>query len=133
MKTVEGMRLVIIPETLREVLKHEGVVAIATQGPEGVHLVNTWNSYLAITEDGRFLGPVGGMNTTEANVRHDNRVLMTMGSRDVQGLRYMGTGFLVEGTAAFLYEGKEFSEVKERFPWARAVLEMRPGSITQTL
>jgi hypothetical protein len=127
------MRLLMIPETLREVLQHEGVVAIATQGPEGAHLVNTWNSYLAITGGDRFLGPVGGMNKTEANVRHDNRVLVTMGSRDVQGLRYMGTGFLVEGIAVFLYEGKEFSEVKERFPWARAAIEIRPESITQTL
>lgn len=33
----------VIPEKLLQVLKHEGVVAIATQGEEGPHLVNTWN------------------------------------------------------------------------------------------
>ncbi len=30
-----------IPEKLLEVLKHEGVVAIAAQGQDGPHLVNT--------------------------------------------------------------------------------------------
>ena len=33
-----------IPEIMRQVLKHEGVVAIATQSDGGTHLVNTWNS-----------------------------------------------------------------------------------------
>ena len=48
-----------IPEKLREVLKQDGVVAIATLGQEGPHLVNTWNSYIKITSDGRLLIPVG--------------------------------------------------------------------------
>ena len=37
-----------IPETLLEVLKKDGVVAIATQGPDGPHLVNTWHSYVQV-------------------------------------------------------------------------------------
>ncbi|MDP4161053.1 MAG: hypothetical protein Q8911_15040 [Bacillota bacterium] len=37
-----------IPDKLLEILKHEGVVAIATQGEEGPNLVNTWNSYVQI-------------------------------------------------------------------------------------
>lgn len=30
-----------IPEKMMEVLQHEGVVAIATQGDDGPHLVNS--------------------------------------------------------------------------------------------
>ncbi len=122
-----------IPEKMLEVLKHEGVVAIVSQGAEGVHVVNTWNSYLKITGDERLIGPVGKMNKTESNVKGNSAVLVTMGSREVQGFNSKGTGFLIKGTAAFVYQGDEFNEIKQRFPWARAVLEIRPESITQTL
>lgn len=122
-----------IPEKMQEVLKHEGVVAIVTQGAGGAHVVNTWNSYLKISEDERLLIPAGGMNTTEANIKQNNKVLMTLGSREVQGLHSKGTGFLISGTAAFLRQGAEFDETKQKFPWARAVLEIKPEQITQTL
>ena len=48
-----------IPEKLTEVLKHDGVVAIATLGQDGPHMVNTWNSYIRITDAERILIPVG--------------------------------------------------------------------------
>lgn len=122
-----------IPEKMLEVLKYEGVVAVVTQGTEGAHVVNTWNSYLKVTEDERILGPVGGMNKTESNIQQNNKVLMTLGSREVQGFHSKGTGFLISGTAAFIYQGSEFDEIKQRFPWARAVLQVTPESVTQTL
>jgi hypothetical protein len=122
-----------IPEKLTEVLKYEGVVAIVTQGKDSPHIVNTWNSYIKITEDERIMGPVGGMNTTESNIRENNKVLMTMGSREVQGFHSKGTGFLISGTASFIYEGSEFDEMKQKFPWARAIIEIKPESINQTL
>lgn len=122
-----------IPEKLLEVLKHEGVVSVVTQGGEGAHVVNTWNSYLKITEDENLLGPVGGMKTTETNIKQNNKVLVTLGSREVQGFHSMGTGFLIEGAAEFVYEGRGFDEMKQKFPWARAVLKIKPESITQTL
>jgi hypothetical protein len=31
-----------IPEKLQKIMKQDGVVAIATLGTEGPHLVNTW-------------------------------------------------------------------------------------------
>ena len=34
-----------IPEKLTQVLEKDGVVAIATLGQAGPHMVNTWNSY----------------------------------------------------------------------------------------
>ena len=54
-------------EKLLEVLSHpaDGEVAIVTQGIDGPHVVNTWNSYVSITPDGRMLIPAGRMNKTE--------------------------------------------------------------------
>ena len=90
-----------IPEKLREVLKKDGVVAIATLGKDGPHMVNTWNSYVRLTDDGRMLIPAGYMNKTEANVAFNPEVLVTLGSSKVPGKNGPGTGFLIEGTAAF--------------------------------
>ncbi len=122
-----------IPETLREVLKKDGVVAIATLGPDGPHLVNTWNGYVRITDDGRLLIPAGYYHRTEANVSHDDGVLLTMGSSKVPGRNGPGTGFLVRGKAAFTTSGPEFERVKERFSWARAALVVTVLSAEQTL
>ncbi len=125
-----------IPEKMKEVLQHEGVVAIATQGPEGPHLVNTWNSYLQLTEAdtlATLLVPMGGMNTTEANLRKDARVLMTVGAREVEGTIGPGAGFLIRGTAKIITSGPGFARVKDRFTWARAALEITIASVEQTI
>lgn len=81
-----------IPEIMLEVLKKNGVVAIATLGKDGPHVVNTWNSYTRITDDGQ-----------------------------QQGCRQNGpgTGFLFKGTAAFITSGPDFDATKDRFKWAR--------------
>ena len=69
-----------IPEKLLEILKHDGAVAIATLGQDGPHMVNTWNSYIRLAEDGRILIPAGYMQRTEANIAFNNQVLVTLGS-----------------------------------------------------
>ena len=122
-----------IPETMLQVLKFDGIVAIATQGPVEPHMVNTWNSYIRIAEDGRLLIPAGYMQQTEANVAFNNQVLVTLGSIKVPGQHGPGTGFLIKGTAAFVTEGPDFDSVKARYAWARATLAITPTSITQTL
>ena len=122
-----------LPETLLEVLKKDGVVAIATLGPDGPHMVNTWNSYVQVSEDGRLLIPAGYYHKTEANIAVNNQVLVTLGSSKVRGLQGPGTGFLIRGTAAFLKEGPEYDAMKSRFSWARAVLSITVDSATQTL
>lgn len=122
-----------IPEKLLDVLGNEGVVAIATQGEGKPHLVNTWNSYVQVTEEEHLLIPVGGMNETEANLGKNNHLEVTMGSREVEGKNGPGTGFLVEGAGEIIKTGWEFDAVKERFPWARAALIVKPNSISQTL
>ncbi len=121
-----------IPDKLLEVLKKEGIAAIATSGADGPHLVNTWNSYIQVA-DGRLIFPAGGMNKTEANIAKDNRVLITLGSREVDGFRGPGAGFLVRGTASFIKSGPVFDKLKKNFPWARAAVEISIASITQTL
>ena len=121
------------PEKLLQVLKHVGVVAIATQGPDGPHLVNTWNSYIKVTDEGRLLIPAGYMNATEANIARDNRVLITIGSHEVAGKLGPGTGFLIKGTAAFVTSGPDFDTMKAKYAWARATLVVTVQSATQTL
>jgi len=123
----------VIPEKMLEVLHCDGVVAIATLGPEEPHLVNTWNSYIQISEDGRLLIPAGYMFQTEANIAVNDQVLVTLGSSKVPGKNGPGTGFLVKGTAKFLTSGPDFEVLKARFGWARATLAITIASATQTL
>jgi len=122
-----------IPEKLLEVLKQDGVVAIATLGEDGPHMVNTWNSYVRITDDGRLLIPAGYMHHTEANIATNSNVLITLGSSKVAGKNGPGTGFLIKGTAAFIFSGPDFDATKKRFAWARAALAVTILSATQTL
>jgi hypothetical protein len=122
-----------IPETMLEVLKKDGVVAIATLGPDGPHMVNTWNSYVRVTEDGRLLIPAGYFHRTEANIAFNDQLLLSLGSSKVPGLHGPGTGFLVKGTGTFLWQGPEFDAMKETFGWARGVLSITIESATQTV
>lgn len=121
-----------IPEKLQEILKQDGVVAIATQGEDGPHMVNTWNTYLSITEDGRLLIPAGYMHRTEANVTFNSQVLITMGSSKVIGLYGPGAGFLIKGKAQFVTSGPDFNVLKTRFEWLRATMAVTIESATQT-
>lgn len=122
-------------EKLMEVLSNptDGAIAIVTQGEGEPHVVNTWNSYVNVTLDGKLLIPVGGMQKTEKNIMRNNRVKLTVANREVQGKLYKGTGFLIKGTAIFLKDGSEFNMIKEKFPWARAVLAVTIESADQTL
>jgi hypothetical protein len=122
-----------IPEKLLEVMKQDGVVAIATLGKDGPHMVNTWNSYLRTTEDGRLLIPAGYMQRTEANVAFNPQVLITLGSSKIKGLHGPGTGFLIKGTAAFVTSGPDFDLLKETFKWLRATMVVTIESATQTI
>ena len=121
-----------IPEKLLEVLKQDGVVAIATLGQDGPHMINTWNSYIRISPDGRLLIPAGYMHRTEANIVFNTEVLVTLASSKVQGLHGPGAGFLIKGRAAFITSGPDFDLLKSRFDWLRATLAVAPDSITQT-
>ncbi len=121
-----------IPEKLLDIMKQDGVVAIATLGEDGPHMVNTWNSYLRTTEDGRLLIPAGYMNRTEANIVFNPNVLITMGSSKVQGLYGPGAGFLIKGKAVFITSGPDFDVLKEKFEWLRATMAVTIESAIQT-
>lgn len=120
-------------EKLMEVISHEGVTAIVSCHNNEPHVVNTWNSYIQTTEDDRLLIPAGGMRKTQKNVEQNNKVLLTIGSKEVMGFKYMGTGFLIEGTAKFVESGSEFDMMKEKFPFVSRVLEVTVTTIKQKL
>lgn len=121
-----------IPEKLIEILKQDGAAAIATLGQNGPHLVNTWNSYIRVSDDGRLLIPAGYMHQTEANIAHNPQVMITVASSKVQGLHGPGAGFLIKGNAAFITSGPDFDLLKAKFEWLRATVAVTPNEVTQT-
>ncbi|MEI6077798.1 MAG: pyridoxamine 5'-phosphate oxidase family protein [Verrucomicrobiota bacterium] len=121
-----------IPEKLQKIMQKDGVVAIATLGADGPHLVNTWNSYLKISPEGRLLIPAGYMHKTEANINHNPDVLITLGSSKVEGLHGLGAGFLIKGKALFVMSGPDFDFMKDKFAWLRATLAVTIETVTQT-
>lgn len=120
-------------EKFIEVLKHEGVVSIVSNGTDEAHVVNTWNSYLEITEENKILIPAAAMIKTEENVKLNPKVKLTLGSKEVMGYQYMGTGFLLEGTAKFLKEGEHYDMMLKKCPFLTRVLEVTVVSCKQTL
>lgn len=120
-------------EKLLEVISHEGVVAIVSWSNNEAHVVNTWNSYINATKDGRLLIPAAGMRKTQKNVELNNKVKVTIGSEKVMGYKRLGTGFLIEGTVKFLESGLDFDMMKEKFPFLSRVLEITVSSAQQTL
>lgn len=123
-----------LTEKFVEVLKNEGVVSIISWGIDEPHVVNTWNSYLVVTSDERILIPAYAMRRTEKNINVNNKIKMTLGSKEVLGYKdYQGTGFVVEGTAKYLESGSEFDMMKEKFSFLTRVLEITVTSAKQML
>ncbi len=120
-------------EKFFEVISHEGVAAIVTWSDNGAHVVNTWNSYLVVIEENKILIPAAGMRKTQKNIEQNNSVKVTLGSKEVMGHKYMGTGFLLEGKAEFLDSGSEFDMMKQKFPFLSRVLKITVESSKQTL
>lgn len=122
-----------LSDKFHEVLKHEGVVSVMTWGVEP-HLVNTWNSFIVITEDERILIPAYAFRKTEKNINANNQVTVSLGSKNVTGYKdYPGTGFIVKGTAAFIESGEEFDLMKEKFSFLTRVFEVTVDNAKQML
>ena len=122
-----------LSEKFLEVLQHEGVVSIVSWGIE-THVANTWNSYLVVTDDERILIPAYGFRKTEKNVDVNNKVKLTLGSKDVLGNNdYQGTGFLINGTAKYISSGDEYNFMKKKFSFLTRVLEITVENATQML
>ncbi len=122
-----------LTEKFFEVISHEGVVSIISWGKREPHVANTWNSYLTLTKDNKILIPAAGMVKTEANIKENNKVKMTLGSKEVQGHFTQGAGFRLEGTAKFISSGEEYDMMKEKFPFLTRVLEITLTEVKQTL
>ncbi|WP_295238383.1 pyridoxamine 5'-phosphate oxidase family protein [Veillonella sp.] len=122
-----------LPEKFFEVLKYEGVVSITTWSDNEAHVTNTWNSYLKIKDD-TLLIPAAGMTSTEADIKKNNCVIITLGAREVQGFNgYQGTGFRLEGTADFIANGPIYDEMFAEFPFLKRVLAVKIESAKQLL
>ena len=122
-----------LSEKLLEVIQHEGVVSIVSWGLE-THVVNTWNSYLVVTEDERILIPAYGFRKTEKNVNVNSNVKLTMGSKDVLGYKdNPGTGFLINGTARYISSGDEYDLMKKKYTFLTRVLEITVDTAKQML
>lgn len=120
-------------EKFYDVLKKEGVVSIVSCSNNEAHVCNTWNSYLVIVDENKILIPAAAMIKTEGNVNANPKVKLTVGSKEVMGYNYMGTGFLLEGTAKFLKDGDHFKMMIEKYPFLTRVLEVTVNSCKQTL
>jgi hypothetical protein len=73
------------------------------------------------------------MRKTEKKVLQNNKVLLTVGSKEVTGRMGQGCGFLIEGTAKFISSGSEFDMMKAKFSFLTRVLEVTVTSIKQTI
>ncbi len=122
-------------EKLLDILSHpaDGAVTMVTNGEDGAHLVNTWNSYILVTPDDKLLIPASGYNKTEKNLSIHNEMTLSIASREIEGYRGKGTGFIVKGTTRFVKSGEDYDRMKERFSWLRAVLEITVTSAKQML
>jgi len=116
-----------------EVIGKEGVASIVSCADNEAHVVNTWNTYLVKPNDGRLLIPAWAMRKTEKKILKNDKVLLTVGSKEVTGRNGLGTGFLIEGTAKFISSGSEFDMMKAKFSFLTRVLEITVTSIKQTL
>ena len=123
-----------LPQKFYDVLQHEGVVAIVSWGNSEPHVVNTWNSYLVITEEEHILIPAYGMRKTEENTKVNPRVKLTLGSKEVIGYKdYPGTGFLIDGTASYHESGAVYDAMKEKFSFLTRVLDITVTGIKQMI
>ncbi|MBO0481084.1 pyridoxamine 5'-phosphate oxidase family protein [Candidatus Enterococcus courvalinii] len=121
-------------ETFLEVMKHEGAVTIISSSEEtpGFHAVNTWNSYVQISDDKLYI-PAAGMHSVQQDIEKNNQVMLTVGSKEVIGTVGLGAGFHLHGTADFIKEGPIFDEMKEKFPFLSRVLQITVTDVEQKI
>ncbi|ADO81879.1 pyridoxamine 5'-phosphate oxidase family protein [Ilyobacter polytropus] len=121
-------------EKLLEILSHEvdSAVTIVSEGENGPHLVNTWNSYIQVVEENKLLIPAAGFIKTEKNLLKNNKLRLSICNRNVDGYRGQGTGVIVEGTGEIIKSGEYFDFMKEKFDWARAILVVNIDVAKQT-
>ena len=127
--------MAIIEGVSREVCEATEFVTIVTTGDDGPHVVGNWGAYmrnLVIREDTIVL-PAGGYHKTEHNLLKNNRIQLLVASKNVQGTRTPGQGYLIVGTAEIVGSGEVADAVKAKFPWARGALVIHVEEVTAQL
>ena len=121
-------------DLLKEIIEHQvdSGATIVTVGENGPHISNTWNSYIQL-KNNTLLIPVAGMNKTESNLKTNDQILLSITNREVQGTMMLGTGILIEGTGRIISEDLQVEQMKEKYPWIRAVLEVEINNIKQLI
>ena len=120
-------------DKFREVIKKEGIVSIVSCSDGEAHVVNAWNSYLATPDNERLFIPAWKMRKTEKKTLKNNKVLLTIGTKELDGRIGPGAGYLLEDTARFINSGPEFDMIKNKFSFLTRVLEVTVTSLKQTL
>ncbi|MEA5002223.1 MAG: pyridoxamine 5'-phosphate oxidase family protein [Christensenella sp.] len=120
-------------DVFKEVLTHNGVVSITTYAGGSAHVSNTWNSYLQIYENDKILIPAAWMHQTEKNINENDKIILSLGSPEVQGKMGMGTGFVIDGTAKFISSGEAYDMMKEKYSFLTRVLEVTAKTVKQTI
>lgn len=108
----------------REVCEATEFMTIVTSGENGPHVVGNWGDYMrtmGVKEDMIIL-PAGHYRQTEQNIQKNNRVQVMVASKQVQGTRGLGQGYVISGTAEIIDSGDVVDAVKAKFPWARGAL-----------
>ena len=63
----------------------------------------------------QLLLPAAGMIKTQKNIEQNDKIKVTLGSKEIMIYNSLVTGFLIEGTARFVKSGSEFDMMKEKF------------------
>jgi hypothetical protein len=125
-----------ITDQIVKLINQTEIVAIATAGEKGPHLVATWGESIANlgVQDGHILLiPAGGYHQTEANLKANDSIELLVGSKQVQGKNGMGTGYRLVGTGKIVDNGEYLDLVKAKYPWARAALVVEVALAEQLL
>jgi hypothetical protein len=112
-------------DKVKEVFEKTEAVCIATCGKKGPHLVATWGDYvrnIGIRDSGEIVIPAGGYLKTEENLSTNDKVEIIIASKEVEGTRSMGKGFLFSGRGEIQTSGELAEMAKLKYPWARGAL-----------
>ncbi len=120
----------------KEVIDKTEWIAIATCGDSGPHVVATWGDYvrvLGIKDNGIIVIPAGHYNTTEENLKKNNRVELLIASKQVQGNYGPGQGCSISGKGEIQTSGKFADMAKSKFSWARGALVITVEKVNMQL
>jgi hypothetical protein len=115
------------------VIGMDGLVSLVIMVNNEPYVAMAWNSDIVTTHDGRFLIPITTVEDSADLILHSNVVLLTVGSKEVDGRNGVGCGFLIKGRANSLSTGAEWDMMTARFSVSICVLEVVITSIKQTL